>query len=138
MKYLVLLCPLLVHYKIYIILMHFTNLILFKIIKNNNILKKKLKEKISHESSLQQSIALFPESESNVPKLEEANEKCKEKILKLETQWQRHKGLFLNRRAELQAVVQQNIVSNSLVNQFYSYVVFFTKYIEIIFADSKE
>lgn len=89
-----------------------------EIIKNNNILKKKLKEKISHESSLQQSIALFPESESNVPKLEEANEKCKEKILKLETQWQRHKGLFLNRRAELQAVVQQNITQkNKLIQE---------------------
>lgn len=97
--------------------MHFTN-ILFKIIENNNNLKKKVKEKISHESSLQQSIALLPESESNIPKLQEANEKCKEKILKLETQWKRHKELLLNRRAELQEAVEQNIVSNSIVNQF--------------------
>lgn len=86
--------------------------IIFQISQNNDTLRRKLKEKISHESSLQQSIALLPDSENNIPKLEAANEKCKAKILKLESQWNRHKNLLLNKRAELRTIVDQKVVSH--------------------------
>ena len=66
---------------------------------------------MSHVTSLEQSIALLPDSENNVPKLEAANEKCRAKMQKLEMQWQEHREQLLAKRAELQAVYGHKSVS---------------------------
>lgn len=64
-----------------------------------------------HVTSLEQSIALLPDSENNVPKLEAANEKCKAKMKKLQDQWKQHKDQLVSKRTELLAVVDQRTVS---------------------------
>jgi len=87
---------------------------MFQISKQNEIARKNLCEKMSHITSLEQSIALLPDSENNIPKLEAANEKCRAKIRKLEVQWQQHKEQLISKHSDLLASSGHKLVCKSL------------------------
>lgn len=62
------------------------------------------------EATLQQSLVLLPDSDTNIPKLLAANEKCKNKMKNLQAQWQKHKETLLSRRDELKKITNLKTV----------------------------